>query len=109
MRLFHKGPEPHKSSAPLNGPRLSRASRVWGSAPPRHRRAMSRGIMAMVLECSNADGLTYDLDKMKKRVLELNDTQLSLYRKARRHAVSCAALRARACLPCFCASALRSI
>ena len=70
---------------------------------------MSRGIMAMVLECSNADGLTYDLDKMKKRVLELNDTQLSLYRKARRHAVSCAALRARACLPCFCASALRSI
>ena len=37
----------------------------------------------MVLECSNADGLTYDLDKMKKRVLELNDTQLSLYRKAR--------------------------
>ena len=44
---------------------------------------MSRGIMAMVLECSNADGLTYDLDKMKKRVLELNDTQLSLYRKAR--------------------------
>ena len=44
---------------------------------------MSRGIMAMVLECSNSDGLTYDLDKMKKRVLELNDTQLSLYRKAR--------------------------
>ena len=36
---------------------------------------MSRGIMAMVLECSNADGLTYDLDKMKKRVLELNDNE----------------------------------
>ena len=78
-----------------------------GLFAPRHRGAMSRGIMAMVLECSNSDGLTYDLDKMKKRVLELNDTQLSLYRKARRHAVSSAALRARS--PCFCASALRSI
>ena len=62
--------------------RSSRGGDRAGRARLAQPAAMSRGIMAMVLECSNADGLTYDLDKMKKRVLELNDTQLSLYRKA---------------------------
>ena len=40
-----------------------------------------RGIFGMVVEVSGVDGKEYNAEKMKARVVELNDSQLRLYRR----------------------------